>query len=89
MTYDGTNRGIERNLLRASWDPKGEKIAAGSGDNTVVVWDVTSGKLLYKLPGHRGAVNDVRFSPRDEPISEFSHSSSCLPFQTRAVRRPR
>ncbi|KAJ9210521.1 hypothetical protein DTO166G4_7906 [Paecilomyces variotii] len=67
-TYDGAPAGIEKNLIRASWDPKGDKIAAGSGDRSVVVWDVKSGKLLYKLPGHKGTVNDVRFSPNDEPI---------------------
>ncbi|OCL08724.1 WD repeat-containing protein [Glonium stellatum] len=71
-TYDGAPVGLEKNLLRASWDPKGQKIAAGSGDQSVVVWDANSGKLLYKLPGHRGAVNDVRFSPKDEPISKYS-----------------
>jgi Prp8 binding protein len=70
-TYDGAPLGLEKNLIRASWDPKGEMIAAGSGDRSVVVWDVKSGKLLYKLPGHKGAVNDVRFSPNEEPISEF------------------
>lgn len=67
-TYDGAPTGMEKNLLRASWDTEGRKIAAGSGDRTVVIWDVNSGKLLYKLPGHRGAVNDVRFSPLGEPI---------------------
>ncbi|OKL58624.1 hypothetical protein UA08_06221 [Talaromyces atroroseus] len=67
-TFDGAPVGLEKNLIRASWDPKGEKIAAGSGDRSVVVWDVKTGKLLYKLPGHKGTVNDVRFSPNDEPI---------------------
>lgn len=33
------------------------------------IWDVDTRKLLYKLPGHRGTVNDVRFSPV-EPISK-------------------
>ena len=68
-TYDGAPAGMEKNLFRASWDPSGKKIVAGAGDRTAVVWEVDSGKLLHKLPGHRGAVNDVRFSPRDEPIS--------------------
>ena len=68
-TYDGAPAGLEKNLIRASWDPKGERIAAGSGDRSVVVWDFRSGRLQYKLPGHKGTVNDVRFSPRDEPIS--------------------
>jgi Prp8 binding protein len=71
-TYDGAPAGLEKNLIRASWDPKGDKIAAGSGDRSVVVWDVKSGKLLYKLPGHKGTVNDVRFSPNDEPIGKLS-----------------
>jgi len=75
-TYDGAPTGLEKNLLRASWDPQGKRIAAGSGDRSVVVWEVSSGKLLYKLPGHRGAVNDVRFSPKQEdPISKFSDHS--------------
>lgn len=69
--YDGAPTGIEKNLLRASWSPDGKMITAGSGDRTVVVWDAASGKLLYKLPGHKGAVNDVRFSPTGEPLSKF------------------
>ncbi|KAI9835471.1 MAG: hypothetical protein M1819_002389 [Sarea resinae] len=67
-TYDGAPTGLEKNLIRASWDAKGQKIAAGSGDRSVVVWDAASAKLLYKLPGHKGTVNDARFSPGDEPI---------------------
>jgi Prp8 binding protein len=71
-TYDGAPTGMEKNLLRASWDPTGTKIAAGSGDRSVVIWETSSGKLLAKLPGHKGAVNDVRFHPGDEPISKLS-----------------
>jgi Prp8 binding protein len=76
-TYDGAPAGMESNLLKASWDPKGEKIAVGSGDRTVVVWEASTGKLMYKLPGHKGTVNDVRFSPGSEPISTYQ--SSMLP----------
>ena len=71
-TYDGAPAGLERNLIRASWDPKGGRIAAGSGDRSVVVWDIRTGKLLYKLPGHKGTVNDVRFAPGDEPMRKYS-----------------
>ncbi|KAK5063176.1 hypothetical protein LTR84_005252 [Exophiala bonariae] len=68
QTYDGAPSGFEKNLIRASWSTKGDKIAAGSGDRTVVVWDTRSARLLYKLPGHKGTVNDVRFSPSEDPI---------------------
>ena len=71
-TFDGAPAGLERNLIRASWDSNGQRIAAGSGDRTAVVWDAGSGKLLYKLPGHKGTVNDVRFAPNNDPIRKFS-----------------
>lgn len=70
-TYDGAPTGMERNLLKAAWGAGGERIAAGSGDRSVVVWEANSGKLLYKLPGHKGAVNDVAFSPSEDQISVF------------------
>lgn len=67
-TFDGAPAGFEKNLIKASWSPRGDKICAGSGDRTVVVWDARTAKLLYKLPGHKGSVNDVRFSPSEETI---------------------
>jgi len=74
-TFAGAPVGVERNLVRASWDSKGEKVGVGSGDGSVCVWESRTGKLIYKLPGHRGTVNDVRFAPGEEPISEFLTSS--------------
>eukprot|EP01117_Protostelium_nocturnum_P004182 TRINITY_DN1548_c0_g1_i1.p1 TRINITY_DN1548_c0_g1~~TRINITY_DN1548_c0_g1_i1.p1 ORF type:complete len:359 (+),score=112.43 TRINITY_DN1548_c0_g1_i1:78-1154(+) len=58
---------FEKNLLRCSWSPNGDRISAGSAERTVNVWETHSKKLLYKLPGHNGIVNDVDFHP-DEPI---------------------
>jgi Prp8 binding protein len=76
-TYDGAAHGLEKNLIRASWDNKGEKIIAGSGDRTMVIWDTRTGKLLYKLPGHKGTVNDARFAPGSEPIGMSFSRASC------------
>jgi Prp8 binding protein len=88
MTYDGAPTGQERNLLKASWDSKGEKIAAGSGDQTVAIWEARTGKLLNKLPGHRGAVNDVRFHPLGEPLCK-SHILSLPPASRRSPQNSR
>ena len=63
-----------QNLLRCSWSPNGMQVAAGSADKFVHVWDVNSRRILYKLPGHTGSVNEVVFHPR-EPIREFSCST--------------
>lgn len=67
-TFDGAVHGYEKNLIRASWDKDGRKIASGAGDGTAVVWSNDTGKLLYKLPGHKGTVNCAEFSPGGEPI---------------------
>lgn len=42
-------------------------MTAGSGDRFVYIWDTTTRRILYKLPGHNGSVNDIGFHPK-EPI---------------------
>ncbi|CCG83382.1 Putative uncharacterized protein [Taphrina deformans PYCC 5710] len=66
-TLEGAIHGNERNLLKAAWSNNGARIAAGSGDRSVMVWDVRTAKILYKLPGHKGTVNSVDMHPK-EPI---------------------
>lgn len=60
-------------MLRCSWSPDGSKVSAGSADRFVYVWDTNSRRIIYKLPGHNGSVNDVVFHPK-EPISKLFHS---------------
>ena len=43
----------------------------------VYVWDTTSRRILYKLPGHAGSINEVAFHP-DEPISKSVLTGSLL-----------
>lgn len=66
-TFLGHQHNFEKNLLRCSWSPNGNMVAAGSSDRNVYVWSFHSCDILYKLPGHRGSVNEVVFSPR-EPL---------------------
>lgn len=39
----------------------------------VYIWDTTSRRILYKLPGHAGSVNEVVFHP-EEPVGEWNDS---------------
>ncbi|ESO95628.1 hypothetical protein LOTGIDRAFT_202318 [Lottia gigantea] len=63
----GHQHTFEKNLLHCSWSADGSKVGAGSGDRFVYVWDTTTRRVLYKLPGHAGSVNEVDFHPF-EPI---------------------
>lgn len=63
----GHQHNFEKNLLRCSWSPDGSRVTAGSADRFVYVWDTTTRRILYKLPGHAGSVNEVDFHPK-EPI---------------------
>lgn len=56
--------------MRCAWSPDGSKVSAGSADRFVYIWDANTRRILYKLPGHNGSVNDVDFHPK-EPISKY------------------
>ncbi|KAJ1958552.1 hypothetical protein IWQ62_004880 [Dispira parvispora] len=63
----GAPSGFEKNLIKPAWSRDGQLVATGGGDRTITVWHARSGELAYKLPGHKGCVNQVHFHPR-EPI---------------------
>jgi len=67
---------VFQNLLRCAWSSDGSKVSAVSGDRFVYVWDTTSRRILYKLPGHAGSVNEVDFHP-NEPISKCLYFICC------------
>lgn len=51
--------GIEQATLKARWSSDGEHIIAGSADRTVAIWKGDTGRLVRKVGGHSGCVNDV------------------------------
>lgn len=58
-SFAGCVHGFEKNLVRPCWSPDGYHVACGSADMTVMVWDVITKNIVYKLPGHKGAINEV------------------------------
>ncbi|KAG5634679.1 hypothetical protein H0H81_001129 [Sphagnurus paluster] len=47
----GAPAGFENTLLRGAWskDDGGQRVAVGGADRTVCIWEVESGKILYKV----------------------------------------
>ncbi|CAO2833515.1 unnamed protein product [Amaranthus hypochondriacus] len=69
---EGHQHNFEKNLLKCAWSPDGSKVTAGSADRMVYIWDTTSRRILYKLPGHTGSVNECVFHPKEPIIGSCS-----------------
>ena len=72
----GTLQGHSRGVTSVSFSPDGTKVASGSYDNTVKLWDVTSGECLQTLEGHSSIVFSVSFSPDGTKVASFSESKA-------------
>jgi Prp8 binding protein len=80
-TLYGAQHNFEKNLLRAAWSHDGTLISAGSADRFVCVWDVTQGregKLVQRLGGHHGSVNEVAFNPRHRNVIASGSSDKSI-----------
>ena len=58
-----TLRGHDGWIMSVALSPDGTRIASGSYDKTIKIWDFASGRELRTLRGHEGEVGPVAFSP--------------------------
>src|SRR6266851_3502222 len=67
-----TYRGHSASVNAAAWSPDGTRIASGSADGTVQVWDAGNGGHVFTYRGHVGRVNAVAWSPDGTRIASGS-----------------
>ncbi|KAM0444400.1 hypothetical protein ACHAO4_010201 [Trichoderma viride] len=58
------------------FSPDGQRLASGSSDNTVRVWDANSGACLQTLEGHSRSVKSVVFSPEGQRLASGSRDNT-------------
>ena len=56
-------RAHSNNVVDLCWSPDDSRLATASIDNTVVVWDMATGRPLRTLDGHSSFVKGVAWDP--------------------------
>jgi WD40 repeat protein len=59
-----------------AYSPDGTRLASGSGDDTVKVWDARSGTEVLTLRGHTDYVLSVAYSPGGSRIATASYDNT-------------
>ena len=65
-------------MTSVALSPDGRRLAAGSQDKTVQVWDAETGKVLLSLEKHTGPVIAVVFSPDSKRLASASADKTVI-----------
>jgi eukaryotic-like serine/threonine-protein kinase len=66
--YHGHKFGVQA----LAWSPDGKRIASGSWDTTVQVWDASTGSHVLTYTGHSSPVGALAWSPDGMSIASVA-----------------
>jgi len=71
-----TYKGHSGFVKSVAWSPDGKRIASGSDDKTVQVWDAAAGGNVYIYKDHSDVVDSVAWSPDGKRIASGSNDKT-------------
>jgi Flp pilus assembly protein TadD len=74
-------------VMSVAFSPDGERLASGSFDQTVRMWDSATGKELLVLKGHARGVYSVAFSPDGRCLAAANQDGSIHLWEATGVSR--
>ncbi len=63
-------------VMSVAYSPDGHRIAAGSSDRTIKIFDANDGRVLSTLDGHTDGVLSVRFAPDGQQLVSGSYDNT-------------
>ncbi|MEH1919359.1 trypsin-like peptidase domain-containing protein [Nostoc sp.] len=67
-----TLNGHSESVYSVAISPDGRTLASGSYDDTIKIWNISTGQEIRTLNGHSGSVNSVAFSPDGRTLASGS-----------------
>ncbi|KAF1965715.1 HET-R [Bimuria novae-zelandiae CBS 107.79] len=71
-----TLEGHRHEVNSVAFSPDSTRLASGSRDNTVKIWDASSGACLSTLKGHSSHISSVAFSPDSTQLTSGSEDKT-------------
>ena len=90
-TKDGqkSNGLIHPHVNSVAFSPDGRTLASGDWENTVVLWEVVTGRFIQTLEGHSSTVFSITFSPDGRTLASGSTDDTIVLWDVAAGKRTR
>ncbi|HKX27544.1 MAG TPA: caspase family protein [Blastocatellia bacterium] len=80
------NSGVVYSL---AFSPDGKMLASGSGDKTIRLWEMSTGRLIRSFAGHGDVIRCVAFSPDGKTLASGSADSTIKLWQVETGKQVR